>query len=160
MSLLQKKIWEIKCWKPLFECTTKPTAIERTRLFNEKEGVSVRIILPYGNHCFDFCIALSIVMFLFNAFFFLIMPLCASILCPTKAFVVVIASQTHKCLLEQYDMPCSLRLFLFKCFTITHGLLCFYMFCQYGSTDLNELKWTWKSCIEKETIHTVGSGRH
>lgn len=70
MSLLQKKIWEIKCWKPLFECTTKPTAIERTRLFNEKEGVSVRIILPYGNHCFDFCIALSIVMFLFNAFFF------------------------------------------------------------------------------------------
>lgn len=67
------------------------------------------------------------------------MPLCTSILYPTKAFVVVNASQTRKWLLEQYYMPCFLRLFLFKCFTITHGHLCFYMLCQYGYTDLNKL---------------------
>lgn len=135
---VDSKICKIQCWKPLFKCTTKATATEQRRVWNEKEGVSVRIILPYGNHCFTFCIAVLLLCFYLMFFFFLIIPLCTHILYPTKAFSVVNASQTHKRLPEQYYMPCFRRWFLFKCFTITHGLLCFYMFCQYGSHALNE----------------------
>lgn len=66
------------------------------------------------------------------------MPLCTSVLCLTKAFIMVNASQTRKCLLEQY-IALLLKMICFQVLYHIHELLCFYMFCQYGSHRLEQV---------------------
>lgn len=69
MTLLLKKICEIKCWKPLFECTTKAHCNRANKGFKWEWGSQCQDHLTLWQPLFWLLYRSFIVMFLFNAFF-------------------------------------------------------------------------------------------